>query len=51
MAVRCYGGTVFFSSGEAIIVKVNQEEFVAKLYCFLSVSEEVNKELTSEIVR
>lgn len=45
MADRCYGGTVL-SSGEAVIVQVNEEEFVAKLDCFLSVSVSVNKELT-----
>ena len=45
MADRGYGGTVF-SSGEGIVVQVNEEEFVAKLGCFLSVRVHVNEELT-----
>lgn len=45
MADRGYGGTVF-SSGEGIVVQVNEEEFVAKLDCFLSVRVHVNEELT-----
>lgn len=44
MADRGFGGTVF-SSGDAVIVSVNEEQFVAKLNCFLSVR--VNNELTS----
>lgn len=44
MADRGFGGTVF-SSEDAVIVQVNEEEFVAKLDCFLSVR--VNNELAS----
>ena len=42
MADRGFGGTVFVS-GDAAIVQVNEEEFVVKLDCFLSVK--VNNEL------
>ncbi len=36
MADRGFGGTVF-SSGDAAIVRINEEEHVASLDCFMSV--------------
>lgn len=44
MADRGFGGTVF-SSGDAVVVRVNGEEVVAKLNCFLSLR--VNNDLVS----